>query len=157
MRRANYSQGKRQRESSKARRKEAKADRRAMKRESGPGEDEIVSAEEMTGSLPTVAEAMAAIEAPVSNQRRAPSFPIRLFVGGLSFDTDKADLAAAFETCGEVLEAVVVVDRDTGRSRGFGFVTMADRRAAAQAIEQLDGSELGGRNIAVNPATERAR
>lgn len=157
MRRANYTQGKRQREDSKARKREAKADRRAIKRDSGPAQDEIVSAEEMTGSLPTVAEAMAAIEAPVPASRRASSFPIRLFVGGLSFDTTSSDLQAHFEACGEVLEAIVVSDRDTGRSRGFGFVTMADRRAAAAAIEQFDGAELGGRRIAVNPASERTR
>jgi len=157
MKRENYGQGKRQRETSKARKKEAKADRRARKRDQGPREIPIVSAEEMTGALPSVAEAMAAIEAPAPTARRSKTFPIRLFVGGLSFDTNNADLAAAFEEHGEVLEAVVVTDRDTGRSRGFGFVTMADRREATVAIEALDGSELQGRNIAVNLATERSR
>ena len=157
MKRANYSQGKRQRESTKARKREEKADRRAMKRDTGPAEAEIVSAEEMTGSLPSVEEAMAAIEAPASVGRRASSFPIRLFVGGLSFETTGGELVAAFSACGEVVEAVVVSDRDTGRSRGFGFVTMADRHGAAAAIERFDGSELGGRRIAVNPASERTR
>ncbi|MDY0000618.1 MAG: hypothetical protein RBU30_04930 [Polyangia bacterium] len=128
-----------------------------MKRESGPAEDEIVSADEMTGALPSVAEAMAAIETPVSTGRRASSFPIRLFVGGLSFETTGDTLKETFQACGEVLEAVVVSDRDTGRSRGFGFVTMADRRSATLAIERLDGSELDGRRIAVNPASDRPR
>ena len=58
-------------------------------------------------------------------------------------------------TFGEVSDAVVIEDRDTGRSRGFGFVTMADRKDASKAIDAMDGSELDGRTIVVNVATER--
>jgi RNA recognition motif-containing protein len=81
--------------------------------------------------------------------------PARLFVGGLSFDTEDAELRAHFESAGEVMDCAVVTDRDTGRSRGFGFVTMAGPKAAKKAIENIDGTRLDGREISVSPATER--
>ena len=56
-----------------------------------------------------------------------------------------------------VTEAIIVKDRDTGRSRGFGFVVMTDRKDASKAIDKLNGAELDGRNIVVNVATERSR
>ncbi len=76
----------------------------------------------------------------------------KLFVGGLSWNTNEADLRQAFEPFGAVLEATVVTDRDTGRSRGFGFVTMDAPAAAAKAIEDLDGSTLDGRSVKVSVA-----
>lgn len=79
----------------------------------------------------------------------------KLFVGGLSWDTDDAGLRAAFERFGTVVEAKVITDRDTGRSRGFGFVELADEALARKAIEDLDGSDLNGRRIAVNQARPR--
>ncbi|HBQ14086.1 MAG TPA: RNA-binding protein [Myxococcales bacterium] len=81
--------------------------------------------------------------------------PARLFVGGLSYDTTAQTLKSAFEEFGEVADAVVVTDRGTGNSRGFGFVTMANRRDAPKAIDGLTDSELDGRRIFVNTATER--
>jgi len=81
----------------------------------------------------------------------------KLFVGGLSWGTTNEGLAEAFSRFGEIVEATVVVDRDTGRSRGFGFVTLADDDAAQRAIEEMDGTELDGRNIRVNEAHDRPR
>jgi cold-inducible RNA-binding protein len=81
----------------------------------------------------------------------------KLFVGGLSWNTDDAGLRAAFERFGDIEEAKVIQDRDTGRSRGFGFVTYADGKAAEGAIAQMDGTELDGRTINVNEAQDRPR
>lgn len=80
----------------------------------------------------------------------------RLFVGSLSWDTDDTGLRAAFERFGQVDDAKVMTDRDTGRSRGFGFVTFADEASAQQAMRAMDGSVLDGRTLAVNEAQERA-
>ena len=79
----------------------------------------------------------------------------KLFVGSLSWDTTGAALEEAFKAYGEVEEAIIVKDRDSGQSRGFGFVTMANRKDAPKAIEALHDSELDGRRIVVNVATER--
>lgn len=79
----------------------------------------------------------------------------KLFVGSLSFSTDDHGLRSAFEEFGEVTDAKVISDRDTGRSRGFGFVTFADAAAADAAIEGMDGASLDGRTINVNEAKER--
>jgi len=74
----------------------------------------------------------------------------KLFVGGLSWNTTDDGLLEAFSAFGEVSDAKVITDRDTGRSRGFGFVTFAESDAAATAIAQMDGTELDGRTIRVN-------
>ena len=79
----------------------------------------------------------------------------KLFVGGLSWGTDDNSLRQAFETHGEVTEAKVILDRDSGRSRGFGFVTFTDPAGADAAIQALDGADLDGRTIRVNEAQER--
>ena len=81
----------------------------------------------------------------------------KLFVGGLSWGTDDQSLAAAFEAHGTVNEAKVISDRDTGRSRGFGFVTYAEAQSATDAIAALDGTELDGRTIRVNLAEDKPR
>lgn len=81
-----------------------------------------------------------------------------IYVGNLSFDATEEQLRSLFEAHGEVSRASIVTDRDTGRSRGFGFVEMADDAAAMSAIEALNGASIGGRNITVNearPKTER--
>lgn len=80
----------------------------------------------------------------------------KLFVGSLSWDTTDDGLHQAFSRFGEIAEAKVINDRDTGRSRGFGFVTFNDDAAADQAME-LDGTELDGRSIRVNEAQEKSR
>ncbi|MGB5694463.1 MAG: RNA-binding protein [Polyangiales bacterium] len=81
----------------------------------------------------------------------------KLFVGGLSWNTTNAELQQAFEACGTVAEAKVVTDRETGRSRGFGFVTFEDEQGATRAIEELDGSTLDGRTIRVDKANDRPK
>jgi RNA recognition motif-containing protein len=81
----------------------------------------------------------------------------KLFVGGLSWDTNDDGLRTAFSQFGVVLEAKVVTDRETGRSRGFGFVTMDDAEAAKTAMQQMDGASLDGRAIRVNEANDRPR
>ena len=79
----------------------------------------------------------------------------KLFVGGLSWDTTSETLRAAFENVSAVTEAIVVSDRDTGRSRGFGFVTLEDPSQMQATIEQMDGFTLDGRELRVNEANER--
>jgi len=81
----------------------------------------------------------------------------KLFVGSLSWDTTDDGLHQAFARFGEISEAKVINDRDTGRSRGFGFVTFEDGNSADQAISELDGTELDGRTIRVNEAQEKSR
>jgi len=78
----------------------------------------------------------------------------KLYVGNLSFDTGDAELEQAFSTYGEVTSAVVVKDRDTNRSRGFGFVEFAQDADAQKAKEAMNGAELGGRTLKVDEAKE---
>ncbi|WP_431043648.1 RNA recognition motif domain-containing protein [Streptomyces sp. P1-3] len=77
----------------------------------------------------------------------------KLYVGNLTYQVTEDDLVNLFGRYGEVLDAQIVYDRDTNRSKGFGFVEMS--RGAAKAITELDGSELDGRNISVNEARAR--
>lgn len=79
----------------------------------------------------------------------------KLFVGGLSWNTNDSSLREAFEVFGEVTDAKVITDRETGRSRGFGFVTFSDAGDANSAIEQMDGAQLDGRRVNVSEARER--
>lgn len=79
----------------------------------------------------------------------------KLFVGSLSWDTTDSALRSAFEPFGALEDVIVVSDRETGRSRGFGFVTFSDADSANRAQRQLDGQLLDGRNIVVNVAHER--
>ncbi|CAL4906512.1 unnamed protein product [Urochloa decumbens] len=79
----------------------------------------------------------------------------KLFVGGLSYSTDEQSLRDEFSSYGQVIEARVIVDRESGRSRGFGFVTYTSSEEASAAITAMDGKDLHGRNIRVNHATER--
>src|SRR5512136_3225950 len=79
----------------------------------------------------------------------------KLFVGNLSFDTTEDDLQDAFAAHGTVTEANLMMDRATGRPRGFGFVTMGSPEEAQKAIDALNGKELGGRALTVNIARPR--
>jgi cold-inducible RNA-binding protein len=81
----------------------------------------------------------------------------KLFVGGLSWDTNDQSLAAAFSRFGPVIEAKVISDRDTGRSRGFGFVTFEAPADADNAIAEMDGAEIDGRAVRVNEAEDKQR
>ena len=79
----------------------------------------------------------------------------KLYVGNLSFRVTSDDLQEHFATAGEVSSANVVMDRETGRSRGFGFVEMATEDGANNAIAQFNGQEYDGRNLVVNEARPR--
>ncbi|XP_072991846.1 glycine-rich RNA-binding protein 4, mitochondrial-like [Typha latifolia] len=79
----------------------------------------------------------------------------KVFVGGLSYGTDDQSLREAFINYGEVVEARVIIDRESGRSRGFGFVTFTSADEASAAITGLDGKDLHGRMIRVNYANDR--
>ncbi|NQY92034.1 MAG: RNA-binding protein [Deltaproteobacteria bacterium] len=80
----------------------------------------------------------------------------KLYVGNLSYNTDDASLEAAFSADGRsVLSARVITDRDTGRSRGFGFVEFDDDGEAQSAMEAMDGQDLDGRTLRVNEANDR--
>jgi RNA recognition motif-containing protein len=81
----------------------------------------------------------------------------RLFVGNLPYSVDEGELEAAFAPFGTVVGAVVIRDRETGRSRGFGFVEMDGEDQAEAAQSGMNGFELGGRTLRVNEATERER
>jgi RNA recognition motif-containing protein len=80
----------------------------------------------------------------------------RLYVGNLSFNTTELELREVFSQCGTVAETKMVMDRETGRPRGFAFVEMGSEQDAKQAIDQLNGRELGGRTLTVNEAQERS-
>ncbi|XP_077223274.1 glycine-rich RNA-binding protein-like [Tasmannia lanceolata] len=79
----------------------------------------------------------------------------RCFVGGLAWATDDRSLEKAFSSFGEVIESKIISDRETGRSRGFGFVTFSNEQAMRDAIEGMNGQNLDGRNITVNEAQSR--
>jgi RNA recognition motif-containing protein len=157
----NYSGGKRQREAEKARKRKEKEERLARNR--------AMRAQGLDLDEPTEADAAAMLEASrlpevklediqigVARQPRGNTVgPTRLFVGGLSWDTTSDTLRAAFAKFGPVSEATVITDRATGRSRGFGFVTFDDTVAATAALKGMNGAELDGRNIKVNPAERR--
>jgi len=79
---------------------------------------------------------------------------MNLFVARLSYSTTNSGLQQAFEAFGEVTSARIIMDKDTGKSKGFGFVEMADDEAAQQAIDRLNESELDGRTIVVKEARD---
>jgi RNA recognition motif-containing protein len=80
---------------------------------------------------------------------------MKLYVGNLAFQTTDEDLLELFSQAGSVESAQVVMDRDTGRSRGFGFVEMASKAEGEAAISQLNGVEINGRSLTVNEARPR--
>jgi RNA recognition motif-containing protein len=78
-----------------------------------------------------------------------------IYVGNLSYNATEADVREAFEQYGEVSAVNIIMDRETGRPRGFAFVEMPDGQAAKEAIEQLNLSEIAGRKVTVNEARPR--
>jgi len=80
---------------------------------------------------------------------------MKLYVGNLAFQTSSEDLQQLFAQAGTVESASVVEDRETGRSRGFGFVEMSSKEEGEKAIEQFNGKDFGGRNLTVNEAKPR--
>jgi hypothetical protein len=77
---------------------------------------------------------------------------MKIYIGGLPYQTDENQLTQIFSSYGEVASAKIIFDRDTGRSKGFGFVEMNDDEAARRAISELHQAELGGRTLTVNEA-----
>ena len=80
---------------------------------------------------------------------------MNIFVGSLSYEVTEEELKAKFEECGTVTSANIIKDRETGRSKGFGFIEMDNDSEAKKAIEELNGIELSGRTIVVNEARKR--
>lgn len=79
----------------------------------------------------------------------------KLYVGNLSYQTSESELRELFSQHGEVVSATLVMDRETGRPRGFGFVEFSDASSAKAAIEALNGANVGGRDLTVNEARPR--
>ena len=80
----------------------------------------------------------------------------KLYVGNLPFSVDEAQLRGIFSQYGEISELALIMDRDTGRPKGFGFITFANQQAAEKALEQ-NGKDVGGRALRVNIATDKPR
>jgi RNA recognition motif-containing protein len=80
---------------------------------------------------------------------------MKLYVGNLSFDTSKDDLQTMFAAAGKVESVSLIEDRETGRSRGFGFVEMSTKEEGAAAVDQFNGKDLDGRTLKVNEAKPR--
>ena len=80
---------------------------------------------------------------------------MNIFTGSLSYDLTESALKELFEEFGEVTSCKIITDRDTGRSKGFGFVEMSDKASAQEAIEQLNGKTVEGRDLVVNEARPR--
>ena len=80
---------------------------------------------------------------------------MQIYVGNLDYGTNDAALKELFEAFGEVTSAKIIMDRETGRSKGFGFVEMSEKNDAIKAISKLNGQELNGRNIKVNEAQQK--
>ena len=89
------------------------------------------------------------------NRKNITNMSNKLYVGNLSFNTTENDLQDAFAAHGTVLEANLVMDRETGRARGFGFVTMSTPEEAQTAITALNGAPIDGRALTVNVAKPR--
>lgn len=87
--------------------------------------------------------------------KRGTVGPVKVFVGGLSWDTPSEGLRNAFLKFGPIIEATVVSDRDTGRSRGFGFVTFENAKDGDACVKEMNGSQLDGRTLKVNLAEAR--
>jgi len=160
MGRGSHSLSKRRREAEKQRKKREKRERKRQRQEDSSGV-EIASVEDLQPEAvnATVEGVLASGRTVIAGEEQlepgTSGPPVRLFVGGLSFDTTSDSLRTAFEAAGTVVDATIVHDRDTGDPRGFGFVTMGDRKAASKALKELGGMELDGRNIRVDVATER--
>jgi hypothetical protein len=148
-----YGGGKRQREAERDRKKKEKQERlrrnRAMRGQSG--DSDVV---EQAEALPEVKLEDVVIGV-AAQPRRNTIGPVKLFVGGLSWNTSSDDLRAAFSRFGSIQDATVIMDRTTGRSRGFGFVSFENAADAAEAVKNMNGADLDGRTLKVNNAESR--
>ena len=82
---------------------------------------------------------------------------MKIFVGNLSWNTSENDMYDQFSSYGQIEQCRLITDRETGRSRGFGFITFADAESAESAIAEMDGRDIDGRTLRVNQAHERER
>jgi hypothetical protein len=152
-----FTGGKRNREANrdlKKRQKEERLRRNRELRARGIGSDVIDAAVSGAASLPEVRLEDVVISV-ASQSRRADFGPTKLFVGGLALTTTAADVRTFFSRFGEVVDAVIVSDRVTRRSRGFGFVSYQNADAADKAIKGSSGVELDGHPLKVNRAEAR--
>lgn len=146
-----YSGGKRNREAKRDLKKKQKEERLRHNRElRARGLDpDLADIAEPEAPLPEVKLEDVVIGVP-SRPRNEGFGPVKLFVGGLSADTTSATLRTTFAKFGELLDAVVITDRATNQSRGFGFVTYATAAAADAAMKEMNGFELDNRSIRVH-------
>lgn len=153
-----FTGGKRQREANRDRRKREKEERlrhnRSLRAQGIDPATGVREEEATAAPLPEVRLEDVVISVP-SRPRRENVGPTKLFVGGLSWDTSSQDLRAAFERFGPVVEATVITDRASGRSRGFGFVSFERSADAELAAKTMDGAEIDGRPVKVNAAEGR--
>jgi hypothetical protein len=151
-----FSGGKRNREANRDLKKRQKEDRLRRNRDlRARGFDpDLIDPSNAPAPLPEVKLEDVVISVP-SQARRADFGPIKLFVGDLSPDTKAADLRRWFAPFGDVVDAVVILDRGTGRSRGFGFVSYQSPTAAEAAAKALNGVEVEGQTLKVNRAETR--
>jgi len=148
-----FSGGKRQREATRDRHKKEKEQRLARNRAlRAQGIDPMVEA--APEALPEVKLEDVMISVP-TREKRSNAFPMKLFVGGLGHGVAVDTLRSAFERFGPIEDAVVIVDRATGRSRGFGFVTFSSAADAQEAVKQMNGAQLEDRVLVVNNAESR--
>ena len=132
-------------------------EQRRQERRNSPsrGQPEIVSAADIIGNVRPIEDVMLSLQSTAYVERSSAAIPAKLFVGSLNDATTSASLRKHFEPHSPIAEAVVITDRSTGASRNFGFVTVADRKAAPAVIKALHHSELDGNSIVVNVATEK--
>jgi RNA recognition motif-containing protein len=148
-----FTGGKRQREATRDRRKKEKEQRLARNRAlRAQGIDPTI--ETSPENLPEVKLEDVVISVPSQAGRRA-TFPMKLFVGGLGNGVTVEVLRAAFAPFGPIEDAIVILDRATGRSRGFGFVTFSNAADANEATKQMNGALLDDRPLKVNNADSR--
>jgi hypothetical protein len=154
-----YTGGKRNREASRDLRKKEKEDRLRRNRElraRGIDPDVQESPDELAEIAPLPEVKLEDVVIGVASRPRRGDFgPTKLFVGGLSSDTTTEDLRASFSKFGEIVDVVVIADRATSQSRGFGFVTYSSSTVAETAIKEMNGVELDGRTLKVNRAETR--
>jgi cold-inducible RNA-binding protein len=146
---------KRAREDKRDQHRRDKEQKRRDKRYEGKSGPVFTTAADIVGRVRSIDDVMAELLRGAPVERSAPPIPAKLFVGSLSDATTSSRLKAHFEPHGPLLEAVVITDRDSGRTRNFGFVVLADRKDAQRFIGTLHQSELDGSRVVVNVATER--
>jgi RNA recognition motif-containing protein len=153
-----YTGGKRNREASRDLRKKEKEDRLRRNRDlRARGIDpDVLDSPELAENAPLPEVKLEDVIIGVASRPRRGDFgPTKLFVGGLSSDTTTEDLRASFAKFGDIVDVVVIADRATSQSRGFGFVTYSSSTVAETAIKEMNGVELDGRTLKVNRAETR--